>query len=107
GPVPRRYRLMGRFDGKVALVTGGASGIGLATAKAFARDGARVVIVDRNREAAERAAAEIGAAASAFAADVTDFESCEAMVAHALEHFGAVHIAFNNAGVPTPIGTEF
>jgi len=98
---------MGRFDGKVALVTGGASGIGLATAKAFARDGARVVIVDRNREAAERAAAEIGAAASAFAADVTDFASCEAMVAHALEHFGALHIAFNNAGVPTPIGTEF
>jgi NAD(P)-dependent dehydrogenase (short-subunit alcohol dehydrogenase family) len=98
---------MSRFADKVVLVTGGASGIGLATAKAFAREGAKVVIVDRNADAATSAAAGIGDAASAFAADVTDFASCQAMVAHALDRFGALHIAFNNAGVPTPIGTEF
>jgi len=95
-----------RFQGKVVLVTGGASGIGLATARAFAREGAGVVIADRDGEAAGRAAASIPGSTS-IAADVGDFAACEAMVAHALASFGALHVAFNNAGMPTPIGGEF
>lgn len=101
---------MARFDKKVVLVTGGASGIGLAAARAFARDGARVVVADRNGEAAERAVAEIergGGSAAAIAVDVSEFASCEAMVALAVERFGGLDIAFNNAGVPTAIGGAF
>jgi NAD(P)-dependent dehydrogenase (short-subunit alcohol dehydrogenase family) len=96
---------MPRFEGKVALVTGGASGIGHAAVVAFAREGAQVVIADRNAEAAAAAAAAIGG--SSIAADVGDFASCQAMVAHAVETFGGLNIAFNNAGIPTEIGGEF
>jgi NAD(P)-dependent dehydrogenase (short-subunit alcohol dehydrogenase family) len=96
-----------RFEGKVVLVTGGASGIGLATARAFVREGAKVVIADRNGEGAAQAAAGLGSSASALAVDVSDFASCEAMVAHAVDRFGTLDIAFNNAGIPTAIGGEF
>jgi NAD(P)-dependent dehydrogenase (short-subunit alcohol dehydrogenase family) len=99
-----------RFEDKVVLVTGAASGIGLASARAFAREGARVVLADRNGDAARQAAEEIesiGGVASGFAADVADFPSCEAMVRHAVNTFGGLHIAFNNAGVPSGIGEEF
>lgn len=95
-----------RFQGKVVLITGAASGIGLASARGFAKEGAKVVLVDRNGKAAETRAEEIRAAggeASAFQADVTVFSECEAMVAHAVERFGGLHIAFNNAGVPSSI----
>ncbi|MDB5716849.1 MAG: 3-oxoacyl-ACP reductase [Sphingomonas bacterium] len=102
--------MTGRFEGKVALVSGAAGGIGLATARAFAREGASVVLADVNGEAVAAAAQSIRAAggkASGFLVDVSDFASCEAMVAHAVESFGGLHIAFNNAGIPSEIGGEF
>ena len=101
---------MGKFPEKVVLITGGASGIGLSAAHAFAREGARVVIADIDADAADRAAADIrsaGGTASGTRADVADYASCEAMVAHAVETFGGLHIAVNNAGVPSDIGGEF
>jgi NAD(P)-dependent dehydrogenase (short-subunit alcohol dehydrogenase family) len=92
----------GRFEGKVALVTGAGSGIGEAVAAALARDGARVVVADLKREAAERAAAAIRAAggeAAAVQADVADPASVGAMVGFAVETYGGLDVAVNNAGI--------
>ncbi|MFG3494218.1 SDR family NAD(P)-dependent oxidoreductase [Streptomyces sp. NPDC047928] len=91
-----------RFAGKVALVTGGGSGIGRATALAFAREGAAVVVAGRGREALEETAKLIdaeGGRAAWVTADVADSGDVAAMVGTAVERFGGLHIAFNNAGV--------
>jgi NAD(P)-dependent dehydrogenase (short-subunit alcohol dehydrogenase family) len=90
------------FENKVALVTGAASGIGLATAQAFAQAGASVVLADINGEAARVAAeALIGAGHQAIGirCDVSDIDQVEAMVKETLATFGRLDAAFNNAGV--------
>ena len=94
--------MKGRLEGKVALVTGAARGIGLETALAFVREGARVVAVDVDAGAGQEAAArlrEAGGEARVVAADVSRAEDCRRMVAAAEETYGALHVLFNNAGI--------
>jgi NAD(P)-dependent dehydrogenase (short-subunit alcohol dehydrogenase family) len=92
--------MSGRLSGKVALITGGAGSIGLATARAFVAEGARVMIVDLEEEALAHAAAEFASDAVAWrVADVTDAEQVHAAVAGVVERFGRLDIAFANAGV--------
>ena len=93
---------MGRVDGKVALVTGGASGIGEACAKLLAKEGARVVLSDIDGEGGERVAREIGEAggeARFLAQDVTSEDGWEETIAQTLSAFGALDILVNNAGI--------
>ncbi len=90
----------GEFEGKVAIVTGGASGIGAACARQLAAEGAKVVVADLHEAPAAALAAEIGGAA--FALDVSDPARVEAMVAFAEETFGGLHLAVNNAGIGGP-----
>jgi NAD(P)-dependent dehydrogenase (short-subunit alcohol dehydrogenase family) len=85
--------------GKIALVTGGASGIGGAVAEAYAAKGAQVAIVDLNAESAQRQADAVGQGTRAFACDVSDPASVEAVVAAVIEAFGRIDILVNSAGV--------
>ncbi len=89
----------GKLAGKVAIVTGAASGMGLASARRFAAEGARVVVADLDGARAEAAAGEIGEAAIAATVDVRDEAAIAAMVARAVDTFGTVDVLFNNAGI--------
>jgi NAD(P)-dependent dehydrogenase (short-subunit alcohol dehydrogenase family) len=95
-----------RLAGKTALITGGNSGIGLATARLFVAEGARVAITGRNRKTLDAADKELGNGALAVQADVTKVEEIERAVAAAVEKFGKLDIVFANAGIPgaTPVG---
>jgi len=93
---------VGRLDGKVALITGAAGGMGLEASKLFAAEGARVVMTDVAEEAGRAAASEIGDAATFVRADVSTGEDAEAMVRFAVETFGGLHVLYNNAGVVLP-----
>jgi len=89
------------FNDKVALVTGAASGMGLATAQAFAREGAAVALVDINRSAAEAEVKRLAAAGHrviAISCDVTDETQVKALVERTVFEFGRLDAAFNNAG---------
>src|SRR5689334_9192783 len=90
---------MNTFEGKVAVVTGGNSGIGLATAKKFSTQGAQVAISGRDRKTLDRAAREIGPETLAVQADVTDLSSLDAFFRQVKDRFGNIDALFINAGV--------
>lgn len=85
--------------GKVAVVTGGASGIGRATVERFVDEGARVVIADIDADGGRTLAAGLGDAAAFTQADVTEADQVQALVDFAVERFGGLHVMFNNAGL--------
>ena len=92
------------LEGKAALVTGGASGLGLATARALATAGAQLLIVDVDEEGGRAAAEELGGAF--FAADVSSLEENLAMVAEAERLFGRLDLVYLNAGVSSGFGLD-
>src|SRR5262249_57721116 len=89
---------MGLLDGKAAIVTGSARGIGRATAELFAAEGARVLINDLDADIAEQAASEIDGETAVFAGDLTKPDAADQLVAAGVDAFGAVDIVVNNAG---------
>jgi len=95
----QNYNLPMRLANKVAIVTGGGSGIGLAIAQAFAREGARVAVAGRTRAKLDRAAHEVGPNGLAVAADVANPQDIQKLVQATLQHFGRIDILVNNAGV--------
>jgi NAD(P)-dependent dehydrogenase (short-subunit alcohol dehydrogenase family) len=90
----------GRLEGKVAVITGAGGGIGLATARRFAAEGAKVVCADVNAEAGAKAAAEVGGLF--VEVDVTSEEQVRALFQTAVDTYGGLDIAFNNAGISPP-----
>jgi NAD(P)-dependent dehydrogenase (short-subunit alcohol dehydrogenase family) len=97
--------MSGRIEGKVAVVTGGASGIGEGTVRRFLAEGASVVIADLQRERGEALAAELGAATRFIATDVTREDDVAAAVDLAVGAFGRLDVMFNNAGIIGAIGS--
>ena len=91
---------MGALDGKVAIITGGTSGIGARTAELFVEEGAKVVIAGRRQAEGEGLAKKLGAAASFVRTDVTKEADIKALIEHALAKFGRIDCLFNNAGNP-------
>src|SRR5712671_2674268 len=92
----------GRVEGKVALVTGGASGIGRATALTFAREGAKLIIADMNEEGGQQTVhmiTEQGGVAIFVQTDVTQATAVEALISKAVETYGRLDCAHNNAGI--------
>ena len=97
-----------RLEGKVALVTGGGSGIGRASAEAFAREGARVVVADLSESNALETAAKIGEGggeAATARGDVTDSADAEAMVRAAVDRYGRIDVLLNSAGITSRHGS--
>jgi 3-oxoacyl-[acyl-carrier protein] reductase len=94
---------MGRYDGRVAVVTGAARGIGFGCATRFAEEGASVAILDLDEAAASEAAAKLtlqgDARAVGIGADVSDTDSAEAAVARVVDELGGIHVLVNNAGI--------
>ena len=94
-----------RFQDKVALVTGGGSGLGQAACLGFAREGAAVSVVDLDEAGGQRTVSMIGESggnAAFFGADVTSSSDVQAAMRAAAEHFGALHVLYNNAGIGSP-----
>ena len=90
---------MARLQGKVALITGGESGIGLATARRFVAEGAQVFILGLDGDLLDAAVLELGEASGCAVADVTDEAAVQAGIAAAVDRFGALDVVFSNAGI--------
>jgi 3-oxoacyl-[acyl-carrier protein] reductase len=90
---------MGRFDGRVAVITGAARGIGFGTAKRFAEEGAAVAIIDLDEAAASDAAGKLEGKAIGIGCDVSNAASVDAAIARVVEELGGIHILVNNAGI--------
>lgn len=88
-----------RLENKVAIITGGASGIGLAAVKRFVAEGAKVAIVDYDKEAGEKVAASFGEHVAFFEVDVSKLQQVKQMAADVFEKFGKIDILINNAGI--------
>jgi NAD(P)-dependent dehydrogenase (short-subunit alcohol dehydrogenase family) len=95
---------MGRLDGKVAVITGATSGIGLRTAEVFVAEGAKVVIAGRRAAEGEALAGKLGPSCVFKQTDVTDEEQVRALIAQAIDQFGRLDCLFNNAGGPAQTG---
>ena len=95
---------MGQLDGKVAVITGGASGIGAGTARRFVAEGARVLVADLDEDGGQALAAELGDAASFLRTDVSREEQVAAMIAEATDLWGRLDCLFNNAGFGGALG---
>src|ERR1700682_1702155 len=93
--------------GKVAVVTGGASGLGEGLVRRFAAEGAKVLIGDIDRHGGAALAADIGGAARFVEADVSDIEQVSSLVSTAVEHFGGLDVMVNNAGVSGTMHRRF
>ena len=96
---------MSRLKGKVAVITGASGGIGLAASKLFAKEGAKVLLVDIEEADLDNAVREIGAGSSYMVADVTQPEQVQAYVAAAVERYGGIDIFINNAGIEGDLDT--
>ena len=95
---------MGKLDGKVAVITGGASGIGEAAVRLFVKEGARVVMADIQDDRGKSLTKELGAKATYLHTDVTRESDVKAMVDYAVQDFGRLDCMFNNAGAGGPMG---
>src|ERR1700744_2082142 len=95
---------MGRLDGKVAVITGATSGIGLRTAEIFVAEGAKVVIAGRRAPEGEALAKKLGATCVFRQTDVTIETQMQALIGQAVEQFGRIDCLFNNAGGPAQTG---
>src|SRR3989440_4117107 len=95
---------MGMLDGKVAIITGGTSGIGERTAELFVEEGARVVFTGRRKPQGEAIAKRLGASASFLPADATEEADWGRVTRHVLDRHGRLDALFNNAGGPAPTG---
>jgi meso-butanediol dehydrogenase/(S,S)-butanediol dehydrogenase/diacetyl reductase len=91
--------MTGRLEGKVAVVTGAASGIGAATARRFVAEGAKVLLADLNEAGGAALAGELGQRTAFRQLDVTDAAAVEALMQAAVERFGGLDVVFNNAGI--------
>jgi NAD(P)-dependent dehydrogenase (short-subunit alcohol dehydrogenase family) len=90
---------MGKLDGKIALITGGSTGIGLASAVLFQKEGAQVIVTGRNAEAIAAAQKELGPGALAVASDTSRLAEIKSLIAQIKQKFGRIDIVFANAGI--------
>jgi len=97
---------MGKLDGKIAVITGGSSGMGRATAEVFVREGAKVVITGRDKAALDATVSEIGGGVEAVCGDISSLADIDALRAHVETRHGRVDVLFANAGGGRPVPLE-
>ena len=96
---------MAKLDGRVGIITGGASGIGEATVRLFVQEGANVVIADKLDDRGKDLAEELGEKSVYFSTDVSKEADVKAVIEHTVSEFGRLDVLFNNAGIPGPHGS--